>query len=121
MRAASWAGEPGAHPLCTVAVEKVPMTDDERPLIDPRLFTPTELLSEDMDHSIDVGDTRVEVHHTLEVDQQLPLRRIEFGAIVFGLLVVGIGIGAPVEATIAISAALSTVLLGNVVLRWLRQ
>lgn len=93
------------------------MADDDRPLIDPRLFTPTELLSEDMDHSIDVGDTSVDVHHTLEIDQQLPLRRLERGAIAFGLLVVGIGVLAPVGAVVAVSAALSTVLLGNVLLR----
>jgi hypothetical protein len=95
------------------------MADDERPLIDPRLFTPTELLSEDMDHSIDVGDTTVDVHHTLEVDQELPLRRIEFGAIVFGLLVVAIEVLAPVGPTVAASAALSTVLVGDVLVRWL--
>ena len=93
------------------------MADDERPLIDPRLFTPTELLSEDIDHSIDVGDTTVEVHHTLEVDQEIPLRRLEFGAIAFGLLVVVIGVFAPVGATVAVSAALSTVLVGNVLSR----
>jgi hypothetical protein len=93
------------------------MADDERPLIDPRLFTPTELLSEDMDHSIDVGDTSVDVHHTLEIDQELPLRRIEFGAIVFGLLVVVIGVLAPAGPTVAVSTALSTVLVGNVLLR----
>lgn len=97
------------------------MADDERPLIDPRLFTPTELLSEDMDHSIDVGDTSVEVHHTVEIDldEQLPLRRLEFGAIVFGLLVVGFGVLPSVGAIVAVSAALSMVLVGNVLSRWL--
>jgi hypothetical protein len=97
------------------------MADDERPLIDPRLFTPTELLSEDMDHSIDVGDTSVDVHHTLEIDQELPLRRIEFGAIAFGLLVVALGGFAPFEPTVAVAAALSTVLVGNVLVRLLGQ
>lgn len=94
------------------------MADDkERPLIDPTLFAPTELLSEDMDHSIDVGDTSVDVHHSLEFDQEVPVRRIEFGVIAFGLLVVGFGVLAPIGATVAVSAALSTVLVGNVLLR----
>lgn len=99
------------------------MADDERPLIDPRLFTPTELLSEDMDHSIDVGDTSVDVHHTLEVDfeEHLPIHRMEFGAIVFGLLVVGLSLLASVGPVVAVSAALSTVLFGNVLLRGLRR
>lgn len=96
------------------------MADDERPLIDPRLFTPTELLSEDMDHSIDVGDTSVDVHHTVEIefDEHLPVHRVEFGAIAFGLLVVGLVLGASVGPVVAVSAALSTVLVGNVLWRW---
>jgi len=95
------------------------MADDDRPLIDPRLFTPTELLSEDMDHSIDVGDTSVDVHHTVEIEtgERLPVRRLEFAGIVFGLLVVAFGVLSPVGAVVAVSAALSTVLVGNVLLR----
>lgn len=91
--------------------------DRQRPLLDPTLFAPTELLTEDMDHSIDVGDTSVEVNHTLDVDHDVPVRRIELGVLAFALLVVGFGVLTPVGATVQVSAALAVVLVGNVLLR----
>lgn len=90
------------------------MADDEpRPLFDPRMFAPTEFLSEDMDHNIDVtGATDVDVTHTL--DHDLPVRRIETGAIAFVLLVAVFGTFLPASTTVHLSVAAAVVLLGNV-------
>ena len=76
------------------------MADDDRqrPLLDPTLFAPTELLAEDVDHDV-------------------PVRRIEAGVLAFALLVVGFGVLTPVAATVQVSAALAVVLVGNVTLR----
>lgn len=94
------------------------MDDDDRPLIDPRLFAPSELIGEDVEHSVDVtGDTSVEVNHTLDLDFDLPVRRIELGAIVFAALVVALGTLTSAGATVQVSAALGAVLVGNVLLR----
>jgi hypothetical protein len=95
------------------------MADDDRqttPLFDPRVFTPTELLGDDMEHNVDVtGDTSVEVNHTLDLD--LPMRRIEAGVIFFAVLVVAIGMLTPVRPTVQVSAALGAVAVGNVLAR----
>lgn len=90
------------------------MADDEpRPLFDPRMFAPTEFLSEDMDHNIDVtGATDVDVTHTFDLD--LPVRRIETGVILFVLLVAVLGTFVPVPTTVHLSVAAATVLVGNV-------
>ena len=95
------------------------MADDDRqrPLLDPTLFAPTELLAEDVDHSVDVGDASIDVNHTLDVDHDVPVRRIEAGVLAFALLVVGFGVLTPVAATVQVSAALAAVLVGNVTLR----
>ena len=95
------------------------MADDDRqrPLLDPTLFAPTELLAEDVDHSVDVGDASVEVNHTLDVDHDVPVRRTELGVLAFALLVVGVGVLTTVGATVQVSAALAVVLVGNVLLR----
>ena len=95
------------------------MADDDRqrPLLDPTLFAPTELLAEDVDHSVDVGDASIEVNHTLDIDHDVPVRRIEAGVLAFALLVVGVGVLTPVAATVQVSAALAAVLVGNVLLR----
>lgn len=95
------------------------MADDDRettPLFDPRLFTPTEFLGDDMEHNVDVtGDTSVEVNHTL--DLELPMRRIEAGVIFFAVLVVLIGTLTGVAPTVQVSAALGAVAVGNVLMR----
>jgi hypothetical protein len=95
------------------------MADDDReatPLFDPRLFTPTEFLGEDMEHNVDVtGDTSVEVNHTLDLD--LPMRRIEAGVICFAVLVVALGVLTGFGPTVQVSAALGAVVVGNVLLR----
>jgi hypothetical protein len=92
--------------------------DDDRPLIDPRLFAPSELIGEDMEHSVDVtGDTSVEVNHTLDLDFELPVRRVELGGIAFAALVAALGTLTAVGATVQLSAALGVVLVGNALLR----
>jgi hypothetical protein len=95
------------------------MADDDREptaLFDPRLFTPTEFLGEDMEHNVDVtGDTSVEVNHTLDLD--VPVRRIEAGVVCFAVLVVALGTLTPVGPTVQVSAALGAVALGNVLAR----
>lgn len=90
------------------------MADDEpRPLFDPRLFAPTEFLSDDMDHNIDVtGATDVDVTHTLDLD--LPKRRIETGVIAFVVLVAVLGTFVPAPTTVHLSVAAAVVLVGNV-------
>ncbi len=100
------------------------MDDDDdsgRPLLDPTLFAPTELLAEDVDHSVDVGDASVEVNHTVEFGGDLPVRRVELGALAFALLVVAVGVLAPVGATVQVGAALAAVLGGDVLLRRLES
>jgi hypothetical protein len=57
------------------------------------------------------------VNHTLDVDHDVPVRRIEAGVLAFALLVVGFGVLTPVGATVQVSAALAVVLVGNVTLR----
>ena len=91
------------------AAEGVPMADDDRQqlLLDPTPFAPTELLAEDVDHSVDVGDASVDVNHTLDVDHDVPVRRIEAGVLAFALLVVGFGVLTPVAATVQVSACWS--------------
>ena len=88
------------------AAEGVPMADDDRQqlLPDPTPFAPTELLAEDIDHSVDVGDASVDVNYTLDVDHDVPVRRIEAGVLAFALLVVGVGVLTPVAATVQVSA-----------------
>ena len=41
------------------------MADDDRQrlLLDPTPFAPTELLAEDVNHSVDVGDASIDVDH----------------------------------------------------------
>ncbi|MFQ3319284.1 MAG: hypothetical protein ACI8UR_000642 [Natronomonas sp.] len=93
------------------------MADDEpRPLLDPRLFTPSEFIGDDMDHNVDVtGDPSVEVNHT--IDLEVPRRRIEIGAIIFAVLVALLGTFTPVGPTVQASIAASVVLVGNVLHR----
>lgn len=95
------------------------MADDEsRPLIDPRLFAPSEFIGEDMEHNVDVtGSTNIEVDHDIDLD--LSVRRIELGVIVFAALVVAVGLYTPVGATVQVSAALGVVLVGDLLLRML--
>lgn len=96
------------------------MSDDEeqRPLFDPRLFAPTELLAEDVDHTVDVaGDTTVEVTHTVEFDADPPVRRVEAGVVAFAALVVAFGLLTPVGVATQVSAAAGVVLAGNVLAR----
>lgn len=92
------------------------MADDEpRPLLDPRLFAPSEFLGDDMEHNVDVtGDTSIEVTH--DVDLDLPVRRIELGALAFAALVVALGLFTPVGATVQLAAALGVVLVADLLL-----
>lgn len=92
------------------------MADDEpRPLLDPRLFAPSEFLGEDMDHNVDVtGETNIEVTHDVDVD--LPYRRIQFAAIAFAAIVVALGLATPVGATVQLAGALGIVLIANLLL-----
>ena len=86
--------------------------DDTRPLIDPRLFAPSEFLGEDVEHNVDVtGSTNIEVEHTVDLD--LPVRRIELAVVAFAVLVVAIGTFTAAAATVQVSAALGVVALGN--------
>jgi hypothetical protein len=92
------------------------MADDEpRPLIDPRLFAPSEFLGEDMEHSVDVtGDTNIEVTH--DVDLDLPVRRIQLGALAFAAVVVALGVFTPVAPTVQLAGALGVVVVANLLL-----
>lgn len=111
--------EASVGPIICGDPETPGMADDDRettPLFDPRLFTPTEFLGDDMDHNVDVtGDTSVEVNHTL--DLELPMRRIEAGVIFFAVLVVLIGTLTGAGPMVQVSAALGAVAAGNVLLR----
>lgn len=92
------------------------MADDEpRPLLDPRLFAPSEFLGEDMDHNVDVtGETNIEVTH--DVDLDLPVRRIQVAALAFAAIVVALGVFTPVGATVQLAAALGVVLIADLLL-----
>lgn len=92
------------------------MADDEpRPLIDPRLFAPSEFLGEDMEHNVDVtGDTNIEVTH--DVDLDLPVRRIQVAALAFAAIVVALGLLTPVGPTVQLAGALGVVLVANLLL-----
>lgn len=92
--------------------------DDRQPLFGPELFVPTEFLADNMDHNVDVtGATSLEVEHSLDID--VPVRRIEVGVIAFAVLVVLLGVFAPVGATVQVSTALGAVAAGNLLVRTL--
>lgn len=95
------------------------MADDDRepkPLFDPRIFTPNELLAEDMEHNVDVtGDTNVEVNHTLDLSGLWS--RIETGAIAFFLLVAVLGLATDFGVSVQVSISMALVLVGNLLTR----
>lgn len=89
--------------------------DEPRPLLDPRLFAPSEFLGEDMDHNVDVtGETNIEVTH--DVDLDLPVRRVQLGALAFAAIVVALGLFTPVGATVQLAGALGVVLIADLLL-----
>jgi hypothetical protein len=94
--------------------------DDQRPLIDPQLFAPSEFIGEDMDHNVDVtGNTNIEVEHDIDLD--VSVRRIELGVVLFAVLVVCLGTLTPVGPTVQVSGSLGTVLVVDLLFRALGQ
>jgi len=92
--------------------------DDQRPLIDPKLFAPSEFIGEDMDHNVDVtGNTTIGVEHDIDLD--LPIRRIELGVLAFAVLVVGLGTQTAVGPTVQVAGALGVVLVVDLIFRLL--
>jgi hypothetical protein len=92
--------------------------DDQRPLIDPKLFAPSEFIGEDMDHNVDVtGNTTIDVEHDIDLD--LPVRRIELGLVTFAALVVALGTQTQVAATVQVAGALGAVLVVDLFVRLL--
>lgn len=89
--------------------------DDPRPLLDPRLFAPSEFLGDDMEHNVDVtGDTNIEVTHDIDLD--VPIRRIQLGGLTFAVLVVALGLFTPAGPTVQLAGALGVVLVADLLL-----